>query len=423
LIFCRTRRETQEVAEKLAKERYSAEPLHGDLSQAQRDRVMDRFRKKDLQLLVATDVAARGIDVDDISHVINYNLPDDIENYTHRSGRTARAGKKGFSFVLINPKEKFKIKAIEKQMRTSFAEGDIPTPEEVCQIQLNSLVNKVKETKVREEQMAGFMPGIYEMFADLSKEQVIQKFVSSEFNRFLEFYQNARDLNSSASATSGNERESSRGERMDDTNSQRYFVNLGKKDGLNAGGLLRVICDNTGLESRDIGKIDILDAFAFFETRPEVAEDLLNSIKGAEYEGKNFVVELTKEKRSGGRSSNSGDSFKSDGYKGSGGFKGGGGDRRSSSSYSEGGGGDRSSRSYGGGEKKSYGGDRGAKSYGGNSGGGEKKSYGGGGEKKSYGGDRGAKSYGGNSGGSGGFRGRGGSSSSRGKDNSVSKSY
>jgi len=393
LVFCRTRRETQEVAEKLAKERYSAEPLHGDLSQAQRDRVMDRFRRKDLQLLVATDVAARGIDVDDISHVINYNLPDDIENYTHRSGRTARAGKKGFSFVLINPKEKFKIKAIEKQMRTSFAEGNIPTPEEVCQIQLNSLVNKVKETKIREEQMAGFMPGIYEMFADLSKEEVIQKFVSSEFNRFLEFYQNARDLNSSSS---GNERESSRGERMDDTNSQRYFVNLGKKDGLNAGGLLRVICDNTGLESRDIGKIDILDAFAFFETRPEVAEDLLNSIKGAEYEGKNFVVELTKEKRSGGRG-RSGDGFKSDGFKG---FKGGG-DRRKSSSYSEGGG-DRGSRSYGGGEKKSYGG---------------------GGEKRSYGGDRGSKSYGGNSGGGGGFRGRGGSSSSRGKDNSVSKSY
>lgn len=316
LVFCRTRRETQEVAEKLAKERYSAEPLHGDLSQVQRDRVMNRFRKKDLQLLIATDVAARGIDVDDISHVINYNLPDEIENYTHRSGRTARAGKKGFSIVLINPKEKFKIKAIEKQMRTSFTQGEIPTPEEVCQIQLNSLIENVKETKVRENQIAEFMPSIYEKFEDFSKEEVIQKFVSAEFNRFLEFYQNAKDLN-----YSGNGQESSSSSFSDrgrggrdrgDSNNQRYFVNLGKHDGLNPGGLLRVICDNTGLESRDIGKIDILKAFSFFETKPELSDKLMNNIGGAEFEGKSLVVELTKkEGRSQGssKSRNDGGSF------------------------------------------------------------------------------------------------------------------
>lgn len=315
LVFCRTRRETQEIAEKLAKERYSAEPLHGDLSQQQRDRVMDRFRRKDLQLLVATDVAARGIDVNNISHVINYNLPDDIENYTHRSGRTARAGKKGFSIVLINPKEKHKIKAIEKQMRTTFQEGAIPGPEEICQIQLNALVNKVKDTRVKESQIASFMPSIYEMFADLSKEEVIQKFVSSEFNRFLDFYQHARDLNSKEDNGGKNEgkRERSRGD-FDDTNTQRYFVNLGRKDGLNPGGLLRVICDYSGLVSKDIGRIDILDAFSFFETRPEVAEGLIRATKGAEYEGKSLSVELTK-KRSGGGAGKSG-------------FKGGGGDRK-----------------------------------------------------------------------------------------------
>jgi ATP-dependent RNA helicase DeaD len=320
LIFCRTRRETQEIAEKLAKEKYSAEPLHGDLSQAQRDRVMARFRKRDLQLLIATDVAARGIDVDDITHVINYNLPDDIENYTHRSGRTARAGKKGFSLVLINPKEKFKIKAIEKQMRTTFAEGHLPTPQEVCEIQLNTLIEKVIETQVKEEQIAGFMPAIYDKFKAYTKEDIIDKFVSTEFNRFLEFYQNAKDLNySGADHDYGDEGSARKGRDRDRGNSrnadgptQRYFVSLGRKDGLNPGGLLRVICDASGLKSRDIGKIDILNTFSFFETKPELASSLMKNIKDAEYEGKRLSVELTKEKAPRSEGRGRGGNFKPD---------------------------------------------------------------------------------------------------------------
>jgi ATP-dependent RNA helicase DeaD len=324
LVFCRTRRETQEVAEKLGKEGYSAEPLHGELSQAQRDRVMDRFRRRDIQLLVATDVAARGIDVDNITHVINYNLPDDIENYTHRSGRTARAGKKGESLVLINPKEKFKIKAIEKQMRTEFKVGEIPRTEEVFQIQLNSIVGKIVETPIREAELANYMDPIYAMFENHTKEDVIKQFVSAEFGRFIEFYKNATDLNA-ASGHAGGDREygsrdrgrdrGERGERSErggerrrdsDGNMQRYFVNLGRKDGLNPGGLLRVICDESGLNAKEIGRIDIKDAFSFFETKPELADQVLNAARKAEFEGKPLNVELTKD--SGGSGSSGGGS-------------------------------------------------------------------------------------------------------------------
>ncbi|GAA0875262.1 DEAD/DEAH box helicase [Wandonia haliotis] len=323
LVFCRTRRETQDVAEKLGKEGYSAEPLHGDLSQAQRDRVMDRFRRRDLQLLVATDVAARGIDVDNISHVINYNLPDDIENYTHRSGRTARAGRKGESLVLINPKEKFKIKAIEKQMRTTFTLGEIPSTEQVFQTQLNSIVQKVVAAPLRHEELDEFMPQIIEMFEGHSKEEVIQQFVSAEFARFLEFYRNASDLNAKASRDdNGGERRERGRRRESDGNAQRYFVNLGRKDGLNPGGLLRVICDETGLNSSDIGRIDIKEAFSFFETKPELANLILDASRRAEFEGKSLNVELTKDSgggRSGGRSR--GGSSSSSGGRRSGGSK------------------------------------------------------------------------------------------------------
>jgi ATP-dependent RNA helicase DeaD len=305
LVFCRTRRETQDVAEKLAKEGYSAEPLHGDLSQAQRDRVMDRFRRRDLQLLVATDVAARGIDVDSISHVINYNLPDDIENYTHRSGRTARAGKKGESLVLINPKEKFKVKAIEKQIRKSFTEGMIPSTQDIFRIQLQSLVQKVKEVKVKDEQLDDLLEPVFEMFKDLSKEEVIKQFVGAEFNRFLDFYHGAGDINFNGKVSEEGDFSENRKRRKSPegySNMQRYFVSLGRKDGLNPGGLLRVICDNTGLTSRQIGRIDIKHAFSFFETEPEFADQVIRGTKNAEYEGKQVKVDLTKADDGGGNS-------------------------------------------------------------------------------------------------------------------------
>lgn len=306
LVFCRTRRETAEVAEKLGKEGYSAEPLHGDLSQAQRDRVMNRFRAKSMQLLVATDVAARGIDVDDITHVINYNLPDEIENYTHRSGRTARAGKHGESLVLINTRESRKIKIIEKKIRTTFIEGSIPDAKEICEIQLMKLIDNVVSTDVREDDIEGFMPLIMSEFESLSKEEIVKRFVSTEFNRFIEYYERAGDLNATAdkgredSFGRGKGRDRGRGRDRNDENKTRFFVNLGKKDGLNPGGLLRVACDSTGLQSSSFGRIDILSSYSFFEVDNSLADKILQDVNGADYEGHTMNVEITKSKSGGG---------------------------------------------------------------------------------------------------------------------------
>ncbi|PWL23454.1 MAG: ATP-dependent RNA helicase [Fluviicola sp. XM-24bin1] len=298
LIFCRTRRETAAVAEKLGKEGYSAEPLHGDLSQAQRDQVMRRFRNKDIQILVATDVAARGIDVDDITHVINYNLPDEIENYTHRSGRTARAGKHGESLVLVTPRESYKIKAIEKKIRTEFTKGLIPNAKEICEIQLMKLVDNVITTPVKEDDIAEFLPIAMAEFEGFTKEEIIKKFVSAEFNRFIEYYERAGDLN----AKDSGRRDRDRGDRGDrrgnrnDENKTRFFVNLGKRDGLNPGGLLRVICDSTGLRSNSIGRIDIMASFSFFEADNENVDRILSKVNGSEYEGNQVSIEVTKSK-------------------------------------------------------------------------------------------------------------------------------
>ncbi len=316
LIFCRTRHETASVAEKLGREGYNAEPLHGELSQAQRDRVMERFRNKDLQILVATDVAARGLDIDDITHVINYNLPDDIENYTHRSGRTARAGKKGQSMVLINRRENGKIKMIEKQMRMEFTKGEIPNPDDIVAIQLTKLMDKVLNTEVNEKDIAAFLPQINAVFEDLSKEELIKKFVSTEFNRFFDYYRKAGDLNTTVSSRHDNGRDEEfgrrdrgergeRGERKGGRDRQevgktRFFVSIGKRDGLNPGGLLRTICDATGLKSDSIGRIDITPSFSFFEADDENVKSILDKVNGAEFEGTQMNVEVTKSGGGGG---------------------------------------------------------------------------------------------------------------------------
>jgi ATP-dependent RNA helicase DeaD len=317
LIFCRTRRETQEVAEKLAKENYNAEALHGDLSQAQRDRVMKLFRQRSLQLLVATDVAARGIDVDDISHVINYNLPDDIENYTHRSGRTARAGKTGHSLVIINPKEKHKIRSIEKQMRVEFKEGIIPNSEDILKNQMDATIQKIVETPVNEEELAKYMSDSLCILEAYDKDMIIKMFLSAELNRFMDYYRGSSNLNESAS-NDGGEGRAKRNRGDFDENTQRYFVSLGRQDGLNPGGLLRVICDETGLTSSDIGRIDIKDRFSFFETKPELSKAILDNQSNMEYEGKKMSIELTdkapKSDRGdrGGFGGNRGGKFKGD---------------------------------------------------------------------------------------------------------------
>lgn len=318
LVFCRTRRETALVAEKLGKEGYSAEPLHGDLSQAQRDSVMNRFREQAIQILVATDVAARGIDVDNITHVINYNLPDEIENYTHRSGRTARAGRKGESLVLINTGEGYKIRQIEGKIRTTFVKGEIPEPKEICEAQLLKLVSKVIATEVKEDDIAEFLPPVMAEFENLTKEEVVKRFISAEFNRFLDYYERAGDLNAKAGRDRDSGRDGDRGNRRDrgdrndrgdrreraprreDANKTRFFVNLGQRDGLNPGGLLRVVCDSTGLKSNNVGKIDILASYSFFEADNDLVDKIIKEVNGTEYEGHKVSVEVTNKKPSGG---------------------------------------------------------------------------------------------------------------------------
>ena len=379
LIFCRTKNETANVAQKLSRDGYNAEPLHGDLSQAMRDMVMARFRSKEVQLLVATDVAARGLDVDSISHVIHYNLPDDVENYTHRSGRTARAGKKGESLSLITQKELFKVKGIERQMRTDFTKGVIPNAQEICQVQLKKLVEKVTSTAIREKEIQPFLPDMFSHFQDLSKEEVIKLFVSAEFNRFIEYYERAGDLNASERAEKGMGSKADRfgergtGDRRKDEDKTRFFVNLGKRDGLNVGGLLRVVCDTTGVKSGNVGRIDIKESFSFFDTDNEHVDKVLKNLNGAEFEGHTISVEVS----AGGKSEGS-----SAGNRSGGGDRkfGGGGDRKF------GGGGD---RKFGGGGDRKFGGGGDRKFGGGGDrkfGGGGDRKFGGGGDRKASGG-------------------------------------
>ncbi|MEX1187742.1 MAG: DEAD/DEAH box helicase [Bacteroidia bacterium] len=257
IIFCRTKVETQDIAEKLIKDGYSADSLHGDLSQAQRDAVMRKFRNKSLQMLVATDVAARGIDVDDITHVIHYNIPDDTESYTHRSGRTARAGKSGISLAIITPRDLNKIRQVEHKIGTTFAHKPVPTGIEVCEQQLLHLAQKTHDVAVNPD-IEQYLPAIIESFADKSKDEVIKSFLSLEFNRFLDYYKNAQDLNENKGAS----RE--RG-RPDGVPMTRYFVSVGELDGVDKSGMVRLICDSTGIPNAKIGKIELRRSFSFFE--------------------------------------------------------------------------------------------------------------------------------------------------------------
>ena len=251
IVFCRTRHETQDVAERLIADGYNAGALHGDLSQNQRDVVMGHFRKKHIHFLVATDVAARGIDVNDLTHVINHKLPDQIENYNHRSGRTGRAGSKGISVVLVNNKEKGRLRSIERIIKKKFEAKKVPTGKEICQNQLMHLIEKVKATEVNTEQIEEFLPSIYEKLEDLSREELVQKFVSLEFNSFLTYYDKSADLNDLSSS-----RDSSSRGRSRDENMTRFFINLGRKDKLNPASLIGLINDQKIADKIEIGAID-----------------------------------------------------------------------------------------------------------------------------------------------------------------------
>jgi ATP-dependent RNA helicase DeaD len=294
LIFCRTRIDTQRIAESLMKDGYNADALHGDLNQAQRDRVMMKFRQKTVQILVATDVAARGIDVDNITHVIHMNMPDEMEFYTHRSGRTARAGRKGISIAMVTNRETGKLRQIEKTLKTTFVKIPVPTGQEVCQKQLLALMHKVHEVKVNEKEISEFLPAVYEALKDLTKDELIKRFASIEFNRFLDYYRSAPDLNADGKSSDRGADRYSTGD--------RYFINLGKMDDLDVSTLLELLDDCCGVTKKSIGKIDLKGAYSFFEVDKEKSQDILKGFQGIEFAGRAVRVELTEQKSGGGRS-------------------------------------------------------------------------------------------------------------------------
>lgn len=347
IVFCRTRIETQEIADSLIKDGYGADALHGDLSQSQRDHVMKRYRSRSLQMLVATDVAARGIDVNDVTHVINYNLPDEIENYTHRSGRTARAGKLGVSIAIINSKEVGKIRIIERIIKKKFTQGLIPTGAETCEKQLLSLVKKIHTTEVNENAIEPYLPKIYEQLSELTREDIIKRFVSTEFNKFINYYKNAPDLN----ASSGRDRE-----RSSTPGITKLFINLGELDSLDNNTMKEYISEISGVDMASIASIEVKSSFSFIEVKTEVAEIITGTFKNIRYNNRNVRIESRGQSQSSSR----------------------GGESRSN----ERGGYDRSRSKGGFGERKSYG-NRSERSN--DRGGNGNRSYSGAGERRSYG--------------------------------------
>ncbi len=329
IIFCRTRAETKDVADKLMQDGYNADALHGDLSQAQRDHVMARFRGKHLQMLVATDVAARGLDVNDLTHVINYNLPDDPEVYVHRSGRTGRAGKKGISITLIHMREKGKLKQVERTLNKPFVKKDVPSGKVICEKQLFSLIDRVEKIEVNDEQIGEFMPIIYKKLAWLEREELIKHFVSVEFNRFLEYYENAPDINvdearerelGRGDRDRGRRRRDDRGGRDRDRGSRndrggrergdrgdrgnrgnyefsRFFFNMGKKNGVGKRTIIDLINQHMPGKSVEIGNIEVLKGFSFFEVDKRYERDILKNFKNATYKGQRVGIDIAGKKK------------------------------------------------------------------------------------------------------------------------------
>jgi ATP-dependent RNA helicase DeaD len=294
IIFCRTKLETQEVADKLIRDGYNAESLHGDLSQQQRDLTMQKFRQHTVQLLVATDVAARGLDVDDLTHVINYGLPDDIENYTHRSGRTGRAGKKGTSLSIVHSREKHKIRNIEKEIGKAFEEGKIPSAEEICKKQLYKVMDQIVKADVDEEQIAPFMQDISRYFEYVDKEDLIKKIVSMEFGKFLAYYADAPEIQTVGSKNEDGRRkkEEGRGKRGEKSSSRKaeagyrkLFINLGKKDGFYPGELMQFLNKNVRGHV-EVGHIDLLQTMSYFEVPEDDADRVMKYVDGQQYKGR-----------------------------------------------------------------------------------------------------------------------------------------
>ena len=290
IIFCRTKIETQEVADKLIKDGYNAESLHGDLSQQQRDLTMQKFRQHTVQLLVATDVAARGLDVDDLTHVINYGLPDDIENYTHRSGRTGRAGKKGTSLSIVHSREKHKIRNIEKEIGKQFEQGTIPSAEEICKKQLYKVMDQIVKADVDEEQIAPFMQDISRYFEYIDKDDLIKKIVSLEFGKFLAYYADAPEIEPVSSSKdkrdkSSHKTQNSKLKTQSTEGYRKLFINLGKKDGFYPGELMQFL--NKHVHGHvEVGHIDLLTTMSYFEVPEEDAQRVIKYVSGQQYKGR-----------------------------------------------------------------------------------------------------------------------------------------
>ena len=287
IIFCRTKLETQEVADKLIRDGYNAEALHGDLSQQQRDLTMQKFRQHTVQLLVATDVAARGLDVDDLTHVINFGLPDDIENYTHRSGRTGRAGKKGTSISIVHTKEKHKIRNIEKEIGKKFVEAEIPSAEEICKKQLYKVMDQIVKTDVDDEEIAPFMQDISRYFEYIDKEEIIKKIVSLEFGKFLAYYADAPEIEKPVADKHEKKPQTDRQKIQNKAAKgyKRLFINLGKKDGFFPGVLMQTLNRYVG-GRQEVGHIDLLDTISYFEVPEKDARKVMLQLTGIRFKGR-----------------------------------------------------------------------------------------------------------------------------------------
>ncbi|MFM2291574.1 MAG: hypothetical protein RIS29_1387 [Bacteroidota bacterium] len=333
IVFCRTRQETKEVADKLMHDGYNADALHGDLSQAQRDTVMQKFRIRNLQLLVATDVAARGLDVSDLTHVINYNLPDDVEVYNHRSGRTGRANKKGVSVSIIHSKEKFKIKDIEHMLKKKFEQQQIPNGLEVCKKQLFFMIDRMQNVEVSEEQIEPYIPQIMKQLEELSKEEILKRFVSLEFNRFLEYYKDAEDLNYHDTRDRGPKGEGRERGAKSGGNRVRLKMNIGEREGIDPRRFLGIINDVTNDKSISIGSIEVTNKFTFFDVFADQVEKVVTAFAGET----DYIVTEAK----GSKANEGGGSRKSE-YRSRGSY--GGGESRSGGNYRN----DRGPRSSGG---------------------------------------------------------------------------
>ena len=301
IIFCRTRRDTQEIADKLIADGYNADALHGDLSQQQRDIVMRKFRDRVITLLVATDVAARGLDVDDLTHVINYGLPDDTAVYTHRSGRTGRAGKTGVSIAIIHSREKGKLREIEKKIGKKFERKEVPTPEHIIEKQLYNLADRIERVKVDEDEIQKYLPGVMRKLEWLSGEDLLKRVLSLEFNRLLDYYRDApkidfidekpsKDKKERKESVPKSDKEKDR--RTAERGMERIYVNLGKGDGFFAGNLIELLNHNVGGKRVDVGRIDLLPHYSLFDVKKADARRVVEGLRGADWMGDRVYSEI-----------------------------------------------------------------------------------------------------------------------------------